>query len=333
MIIDIHAHMLLDKDLDNLSAIGGPSLKQRLEGFKHQVARKPGALDVPNRVASLDRFGFDYQLVTPLPGMDPNNLALDPDTELKLATAFNDSMARITEQSKGRILCAGSAPMAALEKGGLKEMERAVKGLGLKGFGTMTHIKGKPQSAPEFRPFWAKAAELGALVFIHPVDSFGKNDRSYEAQYDLMHVFGWPFETTLTLSHLVFSGIMEQLPDLKIVTHHLGGMIPFYWGRIEESYVQEMAKRTGVELKKPLKDYFGKFYYDTAVGNNAGAIRCAYEIFGADHLVLATDAPFGPGTGDDRLESYPKGIKRLGLPEKDTAKILGENARKLLGIR
>ena len=148
-----------------------------------------------------------------------------------------------------------------------------------------------------------------------------------------MHVFGWPFETTLTLARLVFSGIMEEFGNLKIFTHHLGGMIPFYWGRMEESYLPEYVKKTDVALRKPLKEYFGMFYYDTAVGNNPGAIKCAYEIFGVDQIVFASDAPYGPGTGDERLESYPKIIEQLGLPAADTAKILGGNAAKIFGIK
>ncbi len=332
MIVDAHAHMLYGKGLDALVAAGGPVLKQRLDGFVKQMTNKPGAVDVANRVAALDRSGIDYQLATPMPGMDPSNLPLDPATELKTAIAINDNMAKIMDESKGRILCAGAAPMAALEKGGLNEMERAVKTLGLRGFGTMTNIKGKPHSTSQFHPFWAKAAELGATVFIHPLDT-PTNDRSYEAKYGLMHVFGWPFETTLALSHIAFSGILDQSPDLKLVTHHLGGMIPFYWGRMKEFYVPELIGRSGIELKKPLKEYFGKFFYDSAVGDNPSAIKCTYEIFGVDHVVFATDFPFGPGTGEDRLESYQKVVKSLGLPKKDTARIMGETAKKLLGIR
>ncbi|MBI4331319.1 MAG: amidohydrolase [Chloroflexi bacterium] len=332
MIVDIHAHMLNRKDLDRLLAIGGPAFRQGYEKLTGMISGNTGAFDVPKRVASLDRYGIDYQLVAPMPPVDPNNLSLDPDTELKLVAAFNDGMARITGESKGRILCAGTVSMAALETGGLQEVERAIRQLGLKGFGLTTHIKGKPLSAPEFRPFWAKTAELGAIVFLHPASTANSTDRSYEARYNLMQVFGWPFETTLALSHLVFSGIMDEFPGLKIVAHHLGGMIPFFWGRMAESYHPRLAGKRGIETRMPLKKSFGKFYYDTAVGDNPGAIRCAYEIFGAGRLALATDAPFGANAGDHRMKTYPEVIRRLGLPERDTARILGENARKLLEI-
>ncbi|MBI4330004.1 MAG: amidohydrolase [Chloroflexi bacterium] len=332
MIVDIHTHMINGKDLDALGAIGGEPVKKHVQSSRAMTGKKPQATDVSARLAQMDRFGIDYQLATPIPTLDPNHLSLDPATELKLARAVNDSMAGITERTKGRVLCVGSPPLASMAGEGPKEMERAVKGLGLKGFMVLTNIKGKPLDAPEFRPFWTQAARLDASVFLHPCDA-GARDRSYEADYDLMHVFGWPFETTLTLCRLVFSGIMEELPNLKIVCHHLGGMIPFYWGRIEESYVPEYVGKTSVNLKRPLKEYFSKFYYDTAVGNNPSALRCSYEIFGADQMVFATDAPFGPGTGDERLELYPKIIRGLGLPEKDTEKIMSGNARRILRIK
>ncbi len=331
MIVDIHTHMIRGKDLDAIAAAGGESAGKAIESSMRQIGKKPQATEVAARVAQLDRFHYDYQLATPVPTLDPSRLPVDVATEVKVARAVNDSMARITEDSKGRILCAGAVPMSALTNEGPKEMERAMKN-GLKGFSLMTNIKGKPLDAAEFRPFWALASKLNAAVFIHPVDPVGKKDRAYEDEYDLMHVFGWPFESTLTICRLVFSGIMEEFPNLKIVTHHLGGMIPFYWGRIEESYVPDYVGKTNVKLKKSLKENFSKFFYDTAVANNPGAIKCSYAIFGADQIVFATDAPFGPGSGDDRLESYPKIIKGLGLSAQETDKIMGGNGKKILGI-
>ncbi|MBI2933972.1 MAG: amidohydrolase [Chloroflexi bacterium] len=332
VIVDTHTHMINGKDLEKLAGIGGQPFMAAIEQSRKMTAHKPQTGQVAPRVAQLDRHHIDYQLATPVPTLDPNNIGLEPAVEVQMARAINDGMARITEESRGRIVCAGSVPLHNLTGEGIKEMERAVKTLGLKGFGIMTNVRGKPLDSPEFKPFWATAAKLEATIFLHPCDAIGHKDRSYEHEYDLMHVFGWPFETTLAICHLVFSGIMEEFPGLKIVTHHLGGMIPFYWGRIEESYVPELLWKTNVKLKKPLKEYFSRFYFDTAVGNNPGALRCSYELFGADQMVLATDAPFGPGTGDDRLEQYPKFIQRLGLPEADTRKILGENARRILNL-
>jgi aminocarboxymuconate-semialdehyde decarboxylase len=142
----------------------------------------------------------------------------------------------------------------------------------------------------------------------------------------------------LALSRLVFSGIMERYPTLKIVGHHLGGGIPFFWGRTNETYDLTNVTHTaeneaiGRVLSKPLFDYFSRFYYDTAIGGSASAIRCAYEVFGADQLLFATDAPNGPGSGEVRLATYPHVIKSLGLPELDNRKIFADNARRMLNL-
>ncbi len=135
------------------------------------------------------------------------------------------------------------------------------------------------------------------------------------------------------LSRLIFSGIMDRYPALKIVSHHLGGGIPFLMGRINESFGPEAMEKTArLAMKKPLLDYFSLFYYDTAVGNNKAAITCAYEVFGADHIVFGTDYPFGPGTGESRLIDYPKTIESSGLPASEIQKILAGNARKLFNL-
>ncbi len=332
MIIDIHTHMINGKDLDSLTDVCGSPMKKALQNARGITKVKPQATDVVARVAQMDRCGIDYQLATPMPSLDPNNMPLDTATEIAACKAINDSMARITEESKGRIMCAGAVPLSDIAKQGGKEMERVVKHLGLKGFSVTTNIKGKPLDAPQFRDFWACAAGLTTTVFLHPADSAGTGDRSYEADYELNVVFGWPFETTLALCRLVFSGVMEEFPGLKIVNHHLGGMIPFYWARMQEHWVPEYAGRSGVALKRPMKEYFGKFYYDTAVGDSPDSINQVYKLFGADHLVFATDAPFGPGNGDERLRLYPEVIRKLALSKEDINSILGENAKMLLAV-
>jgi len=211
-------------------------------------------------------------------------------------------------------------------------MKRATKTLGIKAFGVPSHIRGKPLDA--FPAFWERAAELDVPVYIHPVDPASSAGREYEKDFDLTHNFGWPFETVLALARLVFSGTMEKLPTLKVVSHHLGGgMIPFFMGRTQETYEnerqQEMLGRT---LKKPLKDYFSLFYYDTAVGGHPPAIRCCIDTFGIDHIVFATDAPWGPKGGEGRLRDYPGIIKALNLAGKDYNKIMGGNARRILKV-
>lgn len=335
MIIDAHTHGLHGKYLEKLVTIGGGWARENIDRVLEAARRRPHYTDVALRVAQLDRNGFDLQMVTPVHGLDCNLSPGDGKTKVAMAVAINDNMARMMEDSKGRLLTAGSIPLEEFERGGRQEMERAIMTLGLKGIGLPSHIRGKPLDLPVFEPFWAATAEMDVPVFVHPIDPTGQTDRSYEAEYTLTHNFGWPFETTLMLSRLVFSGIMERYPGVKVVSHHLGGgMVPFFWDRINESYALENQPRTiGSVLPKPLIEYFGLFYYDTAGGASASAIKCAYDVFGVDQLVFATDAPWGLGAGEARLQNYPEVIKSLPILDGDKAKIMSGNAKRLLNLK
>ncbi len=333
MIIDAHAHMFHGKYLEQLAEMGGARVKEKVADTLNFARHKPHFINVAPRLAQLARNGIDLQVVTPLDFLDSNLLSDDVAAQLDMARIINDSMARLMEESKGKLIAVGTIPLAGFEQGSRQEMERAISTLGLKAISLPSNLDGKPLDVPEFEPFWAQAAEMGVPVYIHPNDPAGHTNRSYEAEYGLIRNFGWPFETILVLSRLIFSGLMDRYPTLKIVSHHLGGGIPFFLGRTNEAYDPSTQQETiGRLLPKPLFDYFSLFYYDTAVGGSAPAIRCAYEVFGADRLLFATDAPWGPGTGESRLADYPKVIKSLGLSEADNRKIFADNARRILNL-
>ncbi|MFC2001116.1 amidohydrolase family protein [Chloroflexota bacterium] len=331
MIIDAHTHMIHSAYFDQLAEKGGKWGRERVELASAQAKKTPHLTDVRLRVEQLDRNSIDLQVVTPRRTFDCNLLPGDVTAQLAYARVLNDSMARLTEDSKGRLIATGNIPLADFERYGRQEMERAIKVLGIKAIVLSSNMRGKPIDLPEFEPFWAHAAETGVPVYIHPDDPASTEGRSYEAEYDLVHGFGWPFETELMLARLVFSGIMERYPTLKVVSHHLGGGIPFLWGRILETY-DELNKKIGHALPKPLYDYFSRFYYDTAIGGHAPAIRCTYELFGVDQLIFATDAPFGPKAGEERLATYPKVIESLGLSAAENKKIFEDNARRVLNL-
>ena len=300
--------------------------------MQRRAKERPQWMDVNLRVQLLDKYGFDRQVVTSAIGMDSNNLSGDAPTQLACARAFNDNMARMMEDSKGRLL--------AFDKGGSQEMERAVRHLGLKGMNLPSHIQGKPLASPEFEPFWALAAELDIPIYTHPWNT-DQGRTTSERESVIIHSLGHPFETALTLCRLVFAGVMQRYPTLKIVNHHGGGMIPFFFGRIDETYgdhdnqeytADNKVKQADLAMPKPLIDYFSKFYVDTAIGGSTLAIRCAREFFGPDRLLFATDGPNGPDRGERRLAEYPGIIRSAGLSEEDTRKIFSGNACRLLKL-
>ncbi len=331
MIIDAHTHGMHGGHLEKILDLGGDWTRKGVDRIRKSSAFTPQYLDVALRVAQLEKYGIDMQVVTPAHKLDANLFPGDAATQLALATAINDNMARLTDDSKGRLMAAGNIPIAAFDESGKRELERAVKVLGLKAINLPTTINGKPLDLPEHEAFWAAVEEMNVPVYIHPLEQPG---RSYEEFFDLPHTFGWPYETTLALARLVFSGVMERHPHLKIVSHHLGGgMIPFFMDRISETNdASSSPNRSIAPLSKPLFEYFRLFYYDTAVGGSAAAIKCCHEVFGAGQIVFATDSPHGPQQGLFRLESYPKLIKSLGLPETDKEKILAGNAIRILNL-
>lgn len=333
MIIDAHSHGFHGKYFDRIADVGGNWTKELIATEKKRAKEYPQYLDVPLRIEWLNKYGIDLQVVTPSIHVDVNLFPGDDTTKLAFAKAINDNMARLMDDSKGKLLAIGTIPVAVFEQGGRQEMERALKALGLKAVSIPSNISGIPLDSTEFEPFWAQVAEMNTVVYIHPQNPASSVGRSYEAEYDLLHTFGWPFETTLALCRLVFSGVMERYTNLKIVAHHLGGMVPFFWGRILETYrPSSQQKLLGRVISTPLLECFSRFYYDTAVGGSAAAIKCAYEVFGADKLVFATDAPFGPDEGRSRLMNYPNVIRSLILSQNEIDKILSGNARKIFDL-
>jgi predicted TIM-barrel fold metal-dependent hydrolase len=337
MIIDAHTHMMNLSFFDRLAEIGGAWAKERVSMGRGLAQRKPHFVDVGRRLQHLGQYGIDFQVITPEHSYDCNGMPGDLSARLACCRILNDGLAEIMEKSKGKLIAGGNIPLLEFERGGRQELERVVRDLGFKAVTINSNINGKPIDSDEFLPFWATVAEMDVPVYIHPTDPCSAAGRSYEAEYDLVHNFGWPYETVLALARLVFSGIMERYPNLKIVSHHLGGgMIPFFMGRTLETYEPQNQKDhyKGMikDLPKPLFDYFALFYYDTAVGGSAAAIRCAYEVFGSARMIFATDYPFGPGSGESRLRDYPKVIDSLDISFAEKEKILSDNAQQMLKL-
>jgi predicted TIM-barrel fold metal-dependent hydrolase len=331
MIIDAHSHAMHGGHLEQIRALGGAWTKKRIDDIRENALSTPQHLDVHLLVEQLEKYGINLQVVTPSIRVDANLLPGDAPTQLALAAAINDNMALVMEASKGKLIAAGNLPIGEFSDHSRQELERAIKGLGLRAINLPSTINGKPLDSPEYEPFWSAIEELDVPVYLHPLAQPG---RSYEDLYDLPHTFGWPYETTVALARLVFTGVMERHPKLKIVSHHLGGgMIPFFMGRIMESNdATGLESRKIPPLPKPLMEYFRLFYYDAAVGGSAAAIRCCYEVFGADQILFAIDSPHGPQKGLFRLEKYPKVLQELEMPEVDREKILSGNARRILKL-
>lgn len=266
-----------------------------------------------------------------------------PEQSPEFARVANDGMAEICRRWPDQFPAFVAAlPMNNVPEA-LKEMDRAINDLGARGVQVVTNVNGRPLDDPEFFPvFEAMATRHDLPVWMHPFRPGTVNDYQGEerSKYEVWQVLGWPFETSVAMSRIVFSGMLEKLPSLRIITHHCGGMLPYFSGRAETLWAQlgsrsadgseaEVLKR----LSKPPIEYFKMFYGDTVLGGSASALRCGLDFFGADHVVFASDCPFDPEGGPMFIREGIRSIKSLDLSPEDADKLYFGNALRLMRMR
>ena len=326
-IVDIYCHIFPDAFFQEMNRIAPRlgNIGARLRGVKK-------LFDLDERFREMDRFG-DYREIISLPNPPIEDLATGP-VGLELARIGNDAMADLCARHPQRFPSFVAAVSMTDVEGSVKEARRAVKDLGAAGIQIFTNIAGKPLDDGAFEPIFATMAELDQPIWLHPARTADMSDYAAEkkSRFEMWWCFGWPYETSVAMVRMVFNGLLDRYPKLKIVTHHLGGMIPYYDGRIGPG-MQVLGSRTSDEdyskvlpsLKRPHLDYLHDFYGDTALfGGGIHAVRCGLEFFGSDHVVFATDTPLGP------IAPTVEVIKRLEIPESDRRKIFAGNAERLI---
>jgi predicted TIM-barrel fold metal-dependent hydrolase len=180
-----------------------------------------------------------------------------------------------------------------------------------------SRIKGEQLDDPKFKPLYQKMAKYDLPIWIHPVS---------DIEFDET-VFGWPFATANTMRRLVASGIFNEFPNLKIITHHCGALAPYFEGRIK--WLMPLSLGKDHPVKNP-EEHFRNFYNDTATYGSTSALMCGYEFFGSDHLLFGSDAPYGPGSGLT-LETI-QSIEKMNIPAIEKDNIFSQNAIRLLKI-
>src|SRR5262245_19685863 len=287
--------------------------------------------DLDDRFREMDQFG-DYREIISLPNPPIEDFA--GEHGLALARVGNDAMAELCARHPTRFPTFVAAVAMSDVEGSVAEARRAVKELGAAGIQIFTNIAGRPLDDPAFEPIFKVMAELDQPIWLHPARTSAMTDYAAESKsrFEMWWCFGWPYETSVAMVRMVLNGLLDRYPGLKIITHHLGGMIPFYDGRIGPG-LQVLGSRTIDEdyskvlssLKRPHLDYLHDFYGDTALfGGGAHAVRCGLEFFGADHVVFATDTPLGP------IAPTIDTIKKLDITEADRRKIFVGNAERLI---
>jgi predicted TIM-barrel fold metal-dependent hydrolase len=331
--IDAFNHFFPRRYYDALleTPAGAKDLGKRVRGI-------PALSDLDERMRVVDLFD-DYTQVLSL-GLPPVERLWGPEKSPEMARIGNDGLAEIVAKHPDRFVgYSALLPMNAPEAA-IKEAERALAN-GANAVQLASNANGHPLDEPQFWPIFEIIAKSGRPILLHPSRTRDMPDYPSEthSKYEICSVLGWPFETGVTLARLVFSGIMDRFPDLKVIAHHLGGVIPYLEGRVGHSWDQ-LGSRTSEEdyaallkkLKKRPYDYFKGFYGDTAVEGARAATVCGVDFFGADHVLFASDCPFDREKGPGYVRATIAVIESLGLPPADKAKICHANAERMFGL-
>jgi predicted TIM-barrel fold metal-dependent hydrolase len=301
----------------------------------------PMMTNLDRRFAVMDMFD-EYQQILSL-ASPPPDAAGTRENWRELARIGSDGMAELCQKYPDRFPSfIASVPMRDPE-GAVDEARRAVKQLGACGIQIYSNVGGKPLDAPEFRPVFKEMEKLGKPIWIHPARTADFPDYLTEKRslYEIWWTFGWPYESSAAQARIVFSKMLDEMPSLKIIIHHAGGMVPFFEGRVGPGWDQ-LGKRTShtdytqllKELKLPHLEYFKKFFYaDTATFGSRAALECALNFYGVGHVLFASDSPFDPEGGPMYIRETIRVIDALNISKEDRENLYYKNACKLLGIK
>ena len=332
MMIDVFNHFMPKAYLDRLSDLipGHPVLTA--------FPRLKTLWDVDARRALMDEFG-ETQHVLSLANPPPELIG-PADKTPELVRMANDQLAEICRKYPDHFpTFIASLPMNNVDAS-VKEADRAVKELGARGVQDFTNVAGHPLSAPEFRPVFQAMAKHDLAVWVHPMRTAQFSDYASEKEShdEIWFSFGWPYETTACMTRLIYSGIFDELPGLKIVSHHMGGMIPYFESKIKLGFRQiffggpeRNPSAVDAGLKKNPLDYYKMLYADTALGEVAPT-RCGHAFFGTGKSVFATDAPFDSEHGRGLMRNTIAAVNALEISQADKDAIFSGNAKKLLKL-
>src|SRR5579871_1192408 len=331
--IDAFNHFFPKRYYDALleTPAGAKDLGKRVRGI-------PALSNIDERLRVVDMFE-NYSQILSL-GLPPVERLWGPDKAPEMARIGNDGLAEIVAKHPDRFVgYSALLPMNAPEAA-VKEAER-VLGNGANAIQIASNANGVPLDEPQFWPIFEVIAKSGKPILLHPSRTRQMPDYPTEqvSKYEICSVLGWPYETGVTLARLVFSGIMDRFSELKVIAHHLGGVIPYLEGRVAHSFDQ-LGARTSDEdygallksLKKRPYDYFKDFYGDTAVEGARAATVCGLDFFGADHVLFASDCPFDKEKGPGYIRDTIKVLNSLALSNAEREKICWRNAVKLFGL-
>ncbi len=317
MIIDIYCHHISRR-------VGAFLGKLEYYGQGKQFPFPPQNADLEVRLGLMEKYGVDIQALTQT---TPVLLGFGPVDAAEICRQSNDDNYALCKAYPKKFVNIGILSLLDV-KGAMKEFDRCINELDCRGITISTNQNGKGLDSPDYYPLFEKLVKHDLPVLLHPThwDAYPLVDM--DKGWRMMHVFGWPFDSTQAVWRLIFGGVLDRFPTLKVVMHHLGAMIPFFARRIEQNFNGLLKDK----LPKHISQYWGNLYADTATDGTLGSYGCGYAFFGGTRMMYGSDYPFGAEAGEDFIRSNLAGVKAMSIPDEEKEKILGGNAKRLLKI-
>jgi len=329
-VIDVHNHLYPKAWMKYLEGRpGSPTLKRKgpdemvffFKGSRLATVSRAGHTDPEPRIKDMDEYGIDIQIVS----LTTPSVELIPRAQgVAWAKKVNDCLAEMCQKYKGRFYAYATLPFQDV-KASLKELERAQRELGAKGIAIFSNINGEPIYSSELLPIYEAAEAYDMPLFLHPGPPIASTVLK-KVQLPLP-LYGFVFDTTMAVTGLIFQGVFEKFPGLKLIHAHLGGVFPYLIGRVEDCF-RSYAKDYGFSLQQPPTEYYRRNVYVDAIAFHLPAMKCALEFLGADHILIGTDYAHPIG-GPERIIGF---VKDLQLSEEDYEKILWKNAVQLFKL-
>ncbi|MFC7405688.1 amidohydrolase family protein [Georgenia alba] len=310
------------------------------QNLRKRVSNIPCLVDMDVRFGQMDEFG-DYRQIINIAAPPVEDIG-SPAISKEMSRIGNEAMAELVANHPDRF--AGFTACVPMDdpEAAVAEYEYATSELGALGAQIYTHVHGHPMDSPDFEPFYAAVAASGGLLQVHPCRSSAWADYPTEerSKFEIWWTFGWEYDLSAFMARIVFAGVLERHPELKLLIHHGGSMVPFFAGRVGPGWDQLGARTpehqkedvTGYPLTKRPIDYFRMMYADTALFGSAPSLRCSIDFYGVDHVLFSSDSPYDPEKGPGYIRSTIANLQELDLTDAERAQIFHGNVTRLLGL-
>lgn len=328
-VVDVHNHLYPVEWLQYLEKrTETPRLERqetRMALYSHNVycasIVHAGHYDPNVRIKDMDKCGIDTQILSlTLPSVE----SLPVEEGVQWAKKINDYFAGVCQKHAGRFYAYATLPLQDVDEA-VKELDRCYKQLGVRGIAMFSNVNFEPISAERFIPIYRKAAEYDLPIFIHPAVPFTSEIMKKHKLPDPL--YGFTFDTTMAVVSLIWRGIFEQFPNLKIIHAHLGGIVPYLVQRMEDCWPAHQ-KTLELRLPKLPSEYYKAQVYPDSMSAHLPAMKCCLDFVGSGHICLGTDYPHRIGNWKEAISL----VRKLGLPEQETDDVLSGNACRLFRL-